>query len=62
MKSLSERLIELASRVGKLEDLYDNLDEGHEDEQDLEIELSSIESCINDLEREMEDVKEGYGI
>ncbi|MDU3410046.1 hypothetical protein [Clostridium sp.] len=62
MKSLSERLIELASRVGKLEDLYDNLEEGHEDEQDLEIELSSIESCINDLEREMKDVKEGYGI
>lgn len=62
MKSLSERLIELASRVGKLEDLYDNLEEGHEDEQDLEIELNSIESCINDLEREMEDVKEGYGI
>lgn len=62
MKTLNERLIELAKRIETLDNLYMNLEEGSEDEDSLGLSLGLIESVINGLEEKIEDAEKEFNI
>ena len=62
MKTLSDRLYELSVRVGKFEDMYMELEEGSENEEDISETLGTIEKTIELLDQDMEYVKDAYKI
>lgn len=62
MKTLTERLTELANRLDTLDNLYMELEEGSEDEDSLGLSLGLIEAIINDLEEKIDEAEKEFNI